>query len=505
MGDNSFKENSSREDRLGNDFDEKYIDGYEDKRRKRLQLFDLKQMFTFAGAGCIIVLFFLFVGKFDKILDGFAKILSAMAPIITGLIIAFILNPLVNRLRVSIKKDFSKMFKKAKDETLQKIADGLAVALAIAFFLAIIVGLLWVLIPQLYESIQNLYNNFDQYVTNMENMVNRLVKNHPEIDQAVNNYMDDIEESIKDILTKKLLPNMNNIVVAISSGVVGGLKLILNFVVGIIAAIYILASKDKFSSQFKKIIYSIFDMKKGNTILAAYDYVDGVFSGFLSGKLLDSFIIGVICFIFCRIVNMPYAVLISVIIGITNIIPFFGPFIGAIPSAVLVLVESPKMCVVFIIFIIVLQQIDGNILGPLILSDSTGLSSFWVLFAILVGGNLFGFAGMVLGVPAFACIYALMVQIMKNNLNKKGLKNDTEYFIGLRGFDEDGNPIRGPKKKMESASNRRKREKQLKQLQQSMEFIDKVTHHERKGDTENLKSGSDKPKNEAKDQNKTNN
>ena len=476
MEDKNYEKNNSDYEELS----------YKERRKKRLELFDLKMMFTLAGAGCIVVLFFLFIGQFSKILDGFATIVSAMAPIITGLIIAFILNPLVNKLRVGIRKDFSKIFKNAKEETVAKVSDALSVTFAVVFFLAIIVGLLWVLIPQLYESIQNLYNNFDQYVSNIENMVNRLVKNHPEIDQAVNAYMDDIEESIKDILTKKLIPNMNNIVVAVSSGVVGGLKLVLNFVVGIIAAIYILASKDKLSSQFKKIIYSLLDKKQGNTILAACDYVDGVFSGFLSGKLLDSFIIGVICFIFCRIVNMPYAVLISVIIGITNIIPFFGPFIGAIPSAVLVLVESPKMCIVFIIFIIILQQVDGNILGPLILSDSTGLSSFWVLFAILVGGNLFGFAGMVLGVPTFACVYALLVQILKHNLNKKGLKNDTEYFVGLRGFDEDGNPIRGPKKKFESASDKRKREKQLKQLKQSKEFIDKVTHHGK--DTENLKS-----------------
>ena len=486
MEDKNYEKNNSDYEELS----------YKERRKKRLELFDLKMMFTLAGAGCIVVLFFLFIGQFSKILDGFATIVSAMAPIITGLIIAFILNPLVNKLRVGIRKDFSKIFKNAKEETVAKVSDALSVTFAVVFFLAIIVGLLWVLIPQLYESIQNLYNNFDQYVSNIENMVNRLVKNHPEIDQAVNAYMDDIEESIKDILTKKLIPNMNNIVVAVSSGVVGGLKLVLNFVVGIIAAIYILASKDKLSSQFKKIIYSLLDKKQGNTILAACDYVDGVFSGFLSGKLLDSFIIGVICFIFCRIVNMPYAVLISVIIGITNIIPFFGPFIGAIPSAVLVLVESPKMCIVFIIFIIILQQVDGNILGPLILSDSTGLSSFWVLFAILVGGNLFGFAGMVLGVPTFACVYALLVQILKHNLNKKGLKNDTEYFVGLRGFDEDGNPIRGPKKKFESASDKRKREKQLKQLKQSKEFIDKVTHHGK--DTENLKSEKSSDKNSDK-------
>ncbi len=176
---------------------------------------------------------------------------------------------------------------------------------------------------------------------------------------------------------------------------------------------------------------------------------------------------------------MPYATLISVIIGVTNIIPFFGPFIGAIPSAFLVLVESPKMCLVFVVFVIVLQQLDGNIIGPLILGDSTGLSSFWVLFAIMVGGNLFGFPGMVLGVPTFACIYALVTIILRDGLNRNGLSNDTEFFVALRGIDEDGKPIKGPKKRYESKKTREKRAKKLEQLQHSKELIGKVTHHEK--------------------------
>jgi len=460
----------------------------EERKKKRLDIVDLKLMLTLAGAGCIVVLFFLFIGKFSSVITVIKKLFSAMTPIIIGFVIAFLLNPLVNHLRKAIRSDLSKLFKKAKEETIVRVADMLAVTLSMLFFLLVITALLWILIPQLYESIQNLYNNFDKYVSNVENMVNKLIKNYPDLISMVNNYMDDIEESIKEILTNKLLPNMNSIVVAISTGVFGGLKMILNFVIGIIAAIYILASKDKFSAQMKKIIYSIFDKKKGNSILSAIDYVDAVFGGFIGGKLLDSFIVGAICFIFCKLVNMPYAMLISVIVGATNIIPFFGPFIGAIPSAVLVLVESPRMCIVFIIFILILQQVDGNIIGPLILSDSTGLSSFWVLFAILVGGNLFGFVGMVLGVPTFACIYTFMTRRLKDNLNKRGLENNTEYFVALRGFDENGEPIRGPKKKLESAANRRKREKQLNQFKQSKEFIDKVTRHDKKDDTENLKS-----------------
>ncbi len=471
----------------------------EEKKKKRLELVDVKMMLTLAGAGCIVVLFFLFIGKFNSVLTIISKLFSAMTPIIIGFVIAFLLNPLVNHLRRAIKNDLTKMFKKAKEKTISSISDAMAVTLSVLLFLLIITALLWILIPQLYESVQNLYNNFDKYVSNVETMVNKVIRNYPDLVSMVNNYMDDIEESIKKMLTDKLLPNMNNIVVAITSGVFGGLKVILNFIIGIIAAIYILASKDKFSAQGKKIIYSLFDKKKGNAVLSTIDYIDAVFSGFIGGKLLDSFIVGAICFIFCKLVNMPYAVLISVIVGATNIIPFFGPFIGAIPSAVLVLVESPKMCIVFIVFILILQQVDGNIIGPLILSDSTGLSSFWVLFAILVGGNLFGFVGMVLGVPTFACIYTFMTRRLKENLNKRGLENNTSYFVALRGFDENGDPIRGPKKKIESASYKRKREKQLQQLQQSKEFIDKVTRHDRKSETENLNSDKDKKEKGFKD------
>ena len=464
----------------------------DDRKKKTLGLINLKMMLTLAGAGIIIVSFYLLVGKFSVLLSVIGKLIKAVSPIIIGMIIAFILNPIVNRMRMGFRSIFENKLPKMKKEKREKLSDVLAVIFALIFFLVILVGFLWVLIPSLYESINNLYANFDKYTTNMEKYITNLMKDNPDIMKAINNYMDDIEAAIKKFFTDKLLPNMDSIVMTISSGIISGVKFVLNFIIGIIAAVYILLSKDKFSAQAKKFVYAAFERKTGNKILYASEYVDAVFGGFISGKLIDSLIIGGICFVFCRIVNMPYAVLISVIIGVTNIIPFFGPFIGAIPSAFLVLVESPKMCLIFVIFIIILQQIDGNIIGPLILSDSTGLSSFWVLFAILVGGNLFGFAGMILGVPTFACIYAIMTIWLRNNLNKRGLKNDTEYFVALRGFDEDDNPIRGPKKRFASARDRKKREKNLESLRHSMEFIDNLTHHDKDNDKKDKTDKSDK-------------
>ncbi len=458
----------------------------EDKKKNRhLDLIDTKRMLTIASAGCIIVLFYLLIGKFPLVLKSLGRLISALSPIIIGCIIAFLLNPIVNRLRIWLREVFKNIFKDKYSDKHAHMADGLSVVLSILFFLLILTAFFWILIPSLYESINSLYDNFDKYTTNTENFVRNLVKDYPKVVNVVNNYMDDIEAAIKNLFTEKLLPNMDTVVKTLSSGIIGSVKFVFNFLIGIIAAIYILSSKDKYSAQFKKLVYAVFTIKKGNKILAVTEYIDGVFSGFISGKIIDSIIIGVICFAFCRIVEMPYAVLVSVIIGVTNIIPFFGPFIGAIPSAFLVFVESPKMCLVFIIFIVILQQIDGNILGPLILGDTIGISSFWILFAILLGGNLFGFAGMVLGVPTFACIYALLIRTIGDGLEKKGLKNDTEYFIALRGFDENGNPIRGPKKRYESQSMIKKREKQKAQLQASKELLNKVTHFDKKTDDSN--------------------
>ncbi len=462
----------------------------EERKDSKLNLIDVRKMLTLAGAGCIIVIFYLFIGKISILFHLIGRLLKAMSAIIIGFIIAFLLNPIVNRLRMRFRETFGKLMKNSTQNRINKLSDVLAVILAMLFFLAMIASFCWILIPALYESINKLYENIDLYSNNLEKFANKLARDNENIVNIFNTYMGDIEENLKSILQKRLLPNMDSIVKAISSGIVGGLKFILNFVIGIIAAVYLLISKDTFSAQGKKIIYAVFNRERGNKILNALDFTDAVFSGFINGKIVDSIIIGFICFIFCKIVDMPYAVLISVIIGVTNIIPFFGPFIGAIPSAILVLVESPKMCLVFIIFIIVLQQVDGNIIGPLILGDSIGLSSFWVLFAIIVGGNLFGFAGMVLGVPTFACVYALLTLLLRDGLNKNGLANDTQYFVALRGFDENGNPIRGPKKRFENSTEKAKRAKKLEQIQHSKELFEKVTHHESKeksGDKNNNK------------------
>ena len=206
-----------------------------------------------------------------------------------------------------------------------------------------------------------------------------------------------------------------------------------------------LASWEKFGAQAKIMLYGLVSEKPADWIYNEMKLTNSLFGGFISGKLVDSAIIGVICFVVCMLLNMPYALLVSVIVGITNIIPFFGPYLGAVPSAILILTESPYKCVVFIIFIIILQQIDGNVIGPKILGDKIGVSSFWILFAILFFGSYWGVIGMIVGVPLFGVIYDLAKRIIRFGLNKHGREDMMEEYI--REFETDSEKDKNEEKK----------------------------------------------------------
>jgi predicted PurR-regulated permease PerM len=249
--------------------------------------------------------------------------------------------------------------------------------------------------------------------------------------------------------------------------------------------VYLLASKEVLIAQGKKFIYCIFSKKNGNKIMGGLAYANTVFGGFINGKILDSFIIGIICFVFTKAMGMTYAVLISVMVGVTNIIPFFGPFIGAVPGALLALMDDPLMFVIFIIFVFCLQQFDGNILGPIILGDSTGLSGMWVLFAILVAGDLFGIPGMILGVPVFACIYAFIAVWLRDSLRAKNLSSNTEDYFRLTGFDEKtGQPVYRSKheERITARQRKRKKHKHFKMMQKMQEEAEKLKQNAEKND-----------------------
>ena len=385
---------------------------------------------------CIYSLFEAMIQKWSTISGVLDKLASALAPFVVGLVLAFLLNPIMVYIRKGIagfckkvlKVDYKKAYKHSKTPAL---------ILTIVVFIGALGGFLWLVIPKIYESLKDLVTNMPGYMESAQAFVEKLFSKNETVEGYLNNVIQYVQDNIWTIVEDTIVPNMDTLVINISSGVVVGVTSIFNFLVGLIFAVYLLSSKHVLLAQGKKFIYLFFSKKTGNKILEGLSYANSVFGGFINGKIIDSIIIGFMCFAFTAAIEMKYAVLISVIVGVTNIIPFFGPFIGAIPGCLLALMESPTYFIIFLIFVILLQQFDGNILGPLILGDSTGLSGMWVLVAILVFGDLFGVPGMILGVPVFACIYAFIAVMLRDGLRKKELSSKTEDYLLLAGFDEE--------------------------------------------------------------------
>lgn len=426
---------------------------------------------------------------FNKILEQWAgfraiidKISGAFAPIIVGAVIAFLMNPVLvffDRLFHTIFQDKVITDKKK----LFKVSRTLSVILTTIVFLGIITGVVWLVVPQLYDSIKQLVGNMDNYYSNLQNMVENINEKFQKLnipEDELNKYLNTAYLKLQDMLNTKIMPNVDKIVVNIGSGVFSGLKFLYNFLIGIVASIYVMANKEYLASRGKKIIYAVFKVKNANNILDGLSEMNRIFGQFINGKILDSLIIGLIMFIVSTILNLPYAVLISVIVGVTNVIPFFGPIIGAIPCFFIVLIADPIKSLVLLLVILILQQFDGNILGPKIIGDTTGLSSFWVLTAVIVGGGLFGFFGMLLGVPVFACCYMYINRTCTTKLQDKNLAFKTSEYEKIKRIDEEtGEPIyrteeeediRFKKKTPEQKQEERENKRKLKQKQHMLQY-----------------------------------
>ena len=278
-----------------------------------------------------------------------------------------------------------------------------------------------------------LVTNINIYLSNSKELLIDMFGGSKEISVFINDNYSKFSTFLNDWLNEGIL---NDLVATLGNGIFGTLKFLYNLIIGYIISIYILFDKEKFKGQIKKVLYTFFDNERINIILENARYTDRVFGGFFAGKLIDSLIIGILCFIGMIVFDMPYALIISVIVGVTNIIPYFGPFIGAIPSAFLILLVDPGKCVGFLIFIFILQQFDGNILGPKILGSKTGLSSFWVLCSLLLFGGLFGMVGMILGVPIFSIFYSFINGLIKRRLEDKKLPVDSKDYEKLLYIDE---------------------------------------------------------------------
>ena len=350
-----------------------------------------------------------------------------MTPFIYGAALAYVLNPVLNWLE---KKVFPKVF---GDRVSKRSRRGLGVLLTFLFGCAVVALFLAVLIPQIVESIDNLAQSIYAFLPQAQNFLNDLIAQYGTNEMLVDVLsmlgvdISDPSMALQRLATRsytfltQVLPNLFGGVMRFTSG-------LLDVVVGIIIAIYLLLSKEIFYAQVKKLLFAFFPRRVAQATLNLTHDSNTIFCGFISGKILDSAIIGVLCFIGCSVLQMPYTVLVSFIVGVTNVIPYFGPFIGAIPSIFIIMIADPLKSLVFAVFVLILQQLDGNIIGPKILGDSTGLSAFWVIFAVTFFGGLFGFVGMLIGVPTFAVIYALVRNFAEFKLGKKGLKTQTPDF-----------------------------------------------------------------------------
>ena len=366
---------------------------------------------------CGSILLYLGIARFTEIKSGINDFIGTLQPFIIGTALAYLLNFILKFYEKNILsyKWFNNLNKTAKR----------AVGIVFTYITAILITYLFIqfVLPQLIDSVVGLVNNIPQYVNDVSKYTNELIGNvnlQPEYIDLIN---EKLGEAINYIITtiSNLLPVIANFVISTTSSV-------LNIIIGIIVSIYILIDKEKFIALSKKVTYALCSKERAKFVLNLANKSNMTFSKFIGGKILDSAIIGILTFIILTIFKMPYVLLISVIIGVTNIIPFFGPFIGGIPSAIIILFASPIQALWFIIIIIVIQQIDGNIIGPKILGDSIGISAFWILFSLLVAAKFMGVVGMIIGVPLFAIIYSIIKEVVEDKLRKKGLPVETEEY-----------------------------------------------------------------------------
>ena len=380
----------------------------------------------FGAIGLSIALFFLFY-RFNGLQKGISLLTGILMPFIYGGVIAYLLRPFCNQIEDLLNRYLPARYRKT--------VDGIAVAASVLFGLLVVYALFMLIIPQLINSIITLSTNFQSQLDLFMAWLTRFFADNEAVYRFLNDSYDTLRDTFTSWLRTSVMPSIRQIVSGVGVSVLNVLVVLKNVLIGVIAAVYFLSTRKRFAAQGKLLLYSIFRPHWADLILEEIAYIDRTFGGFIIGKIVDSAIIGVLCYIVCVIVGFPSALLVSVIIGVTNVIPFFGPFIGAVPATLLILITDPIKALWFVGFIFILQQLDGNVIGPKILGNTTGLSSFWVLFSILLFGGLWGFVGMIVGVPLFAVLYDLVRKFALWGLNRNGQSDKLKVY-----HDAFGNP-----------------------------------------------------------------
>lgn len=376
-------------------------------------------------AGLISYYIIFHMENFTSIIE---KIFVILMPVIYGIIMAYLLTPLLNIIERRYTKPFFHLINMSSKKGFIRAS---SIIITWSFVALIFYSFFALIIPQILNSIYTIIQQFPTYVDTFIVWISKVLNDNPEIETYVTDLINKSSDYLEKFLNEKILPQLNNLIMTISLSVYSVFKVLWNLIIGFIISIYVLNSKELFAAQAKKVAYALWNTETANRFISNVRFSSKTFVGFFVGKIVDSAIIGVLCFIGTSIIGTPFPVLISVIIGVTNIIPFFGPFLGAIPSVLLVLMISPLHALYLMLFILFLQQLDGNVIGPKILGDSTGLSSFWVIFSITLFGGLMGIIGMIIGVPVFAVFFAFVKSVAESKLALRELPTETSLYLKL--------------------------------------------------------------------------
>lgn len=390
-------------------------------------------MLSVFGGISLSILFFFVIYRFGEIKEILSGLYDILAPFVYGGVIAYLLRPACNFYEEGLRKYLPK--------GIRRVAPGFAVVLSLLTGLLAVYTLIIMIAPQLVESIANVWHTLPARIETLSGWLTEIFGENEELLDMLSASYNTIYASVDSWVKNTVMPHISSIVSGVGHSVVRVLQVLWNIVIGVIVAAYLLGSRKRLAKQSVMVLRSVFSPKWARIILNEIHFVDDVFAGFIDGKIIDSAIIGVLCYIGCAVFRFPNALLVSAIVGITNVIPFFGPFIGAVPATILIMLEDPIKGLWFILFVFGLQQLDGNVIGPKILGDKTGLASFWVLFAITFFGGIWGLVGMIVGVPLVAVIYDLVRKFVRRGLKKN---NSMEYWDEYNSTFAKDKPIKLP-------------------------------------------------------------
>ena len=358
--------------------------------------------------------------RFDEVQSVAHKVFSILRPFVYGAVVAFLLTPMCRELEFTLETWLGAERANASKH--------LAILISLLFAITVVSILSLIVVPQVVRSLVGVVNALPGQLRSLNAQIDQLLVDQPELQEQWEGFSKQVLSEIEIWRNKDLLPLAQTVLSGTATYVTSLLVFIKDILLGLVISVYLLATREQFFAQARLLIRSIFNDVWADRFAGEMHYVNRMFNGFFTGKLLDSLIVGVLCFIGCLVMGFSSPALIAVIVGVTNIIPFFGPFIGAIPCAILLLLSNPVHCLMFVIFILVLQQLDGNVIGPKVLGNTTGLSGFWVTFAILLFGGLWGITGMIVGVPLFAVIYDVVRRLCYRSLKKKGQQDMIQNY-----------------------------------------------------------------------------